>query len=668
MKDGGIHKFCWVAMMGLLLTFSQAKAQPPDTFEIWINRVTDDSLRLKRALDVAKYYDNIDSSLAWKYFRIAKIYSDKMNTLFSRVSITEMEGILSTKTSPAKAYAFYKQAIELARTADTSRVMKSYEASLNNNLGVISYMNGDYEGAVNSFIESVLIYEKYGDPGRNLPPTLNNIASTYTELSYYSKALEYSRRAVQEAERISNGNVPSMSYIGFANCMLNTENYDSALAYLLKGLAIARKNNNQYDIYLCYGNLASYYEKKKNYDSALAYFQRAVPVVIAINAPFDIFSARNKLANIYITMKNPKAAKEQIDSIDVISRKYGFRDLNKLIYYVKSRYYESIENYSSSYEYYKKYDELKDSLLTETRLKRIDFLEEKYQSDKKQLAIEDLQTKQKVQQFEIRQKSVVNYLLFGGLIVIVVIASLIYRNLKHKQLLSKQTEQLHATRIKELEQEKQLISMNSLLKGQEEERGRLAKDLHDGLGGMLSGVKLSLGAMKGNLILSEDNARLFTKTLGQLDNSISEMRRVAHNMMPEALVRLGLQQAVQDYCDGLTESQALKINCQFHGLEKRLDAPTEIIVYRIVQELLNNVVKHSAASQVFVQIMRHETSLNITLEDNGKGFDVGAMESMKGAGLSNVRTRVEYLKGNLDIQSSPGKGTSVHIDCMIDDN
>jgi signal transduction histidine kinase len=185
---------------------------------------------------------------------------------------------------------------------------------------------------------------------------------------------------------------------------------------------------------------------------------------------------------------------------------------------------------------------------------------------------------------------------------------------------------------------------------------------------MLSGVKLSLGAMKGNLILTEDNARLFSKALNQLDNSISEMRRVAHNMMPEALLRLGLMQAVQDYCEGLSESQSLTINWQFHGLDKRLDAATEIVVYRIVQELLNNVVKHSRATEVLVQIMRHENNLNITIEDNGKGFSVDEASYIKGAGLSNVRTRVDYLKGQLDIQSAPGKGTSVHIDCILENS
>ena len=205
-----------------------------------------------------------------------------------------------------------------------------------------------------------------------------------------------------------------------------------------------------------------------------------------------------------------------------------------------------------------------------------------------------------------------------------------------------------------------------MLKGQEEERSRMAKDLHDSLGGMLSGVKLSLGAMKGNIVLSEENTRLFSNVLDQLDHSINEMRRVAHNMMPEALMKLGLQQAVQDYCDGLNESNKIVFRTQFYGLENRLDAATEILVYRIVQELLNNVVKHASATEALVQVMRHDQNLNITIEDNGIGFVPN--EAKTGVGLSNVRSRVDYLKGYFDIQSTAGSGTSIHIECPVEDS
>lgn len=277
-------------------------------------------------------------------------------------------------------------------------------------------------------------------------------------------------------------------------------------------------------------------------------------------------------------------------------------------------------------------------------------LDKKYETASKEQQL-------KLQQATIRQQQTWNLILGGSAVALLLIGLLLYRNYNQKRKLQQQ-------QIAELEKEKLLLATQSILKGQEEERSRMAKDLHDGLGGLLSGVKLQLGAMKGNLILSEEHARVFNNALGKLDESISEMRRVAHNMMPEALMKLGLQQALQDYCEGLSEGQSFKINTEFHGLEQRMTPSTEVVVYRIVQELLNNAVKHSGASVILAQVMRQENGLSITVEDNGRGFN--KEEVIQGTGLKNIRSRVDYLQGQLDIQSVPGKGTSVHIECTIE--
>lgn len=210
------------------------------------------------------------------------------------------------------------------------------------------------------------------------------------------------------------------------------------------------------------------------------------------------------------------------------------------------------------------------------------------------------------------------------------------------------------------ENEKQLIAMNSIIQGQEAERSRMAKDLHDGLGGMLSGVKLNLSSMKGSMIVQENDARLFNRSIAQLDNAIAEMRRVAHNMMPEALLKFGLTEAVQDYCEGINESKLVKIKFTQIGLNKPIEKPTEVILYRIVQELSNNAMKHANAKNIFIQLTKHERGLTLTVEDDGNGFDTGQVR--KGAGLQNVQSRIDYLKGTMEINSASGEGASFTIE------
>lgn len=213
------------------------------------------------------------------------------------------------------------------------------------------------------------------------------------------------------------------------------------------------------------------------------------------------------------------------------------------------------------------------------------------------------------------------------------------------------------------ENEKQLLALNSMLKGQEEERSRMAKDLHDGVGGMLSGIKLNLSSMKGNMIIQEKDAQLFNKSITQLDSAIAEMRRVAHNMMPEALLKFGLKEAIQDYCDGINESHTVTMKFTDIGNSKPIEKSIEVILYRVIQELSNNALKHAEAKNIFIQLNYHQKGLSLVVEDDGKGFDTG--QTTKGAGLQNVQSRVDYLKGNLSIESDGGKGTSVTIDIPL---
>ena len=128
------------------------------------------------------------------------------------------------------------------------------------------------------------------------------------------------------------------------------------------------------------------------------------------------------------------------------------------------------------------------------------------------------------------------------------------------------------------------------------------------------------------------------------------------------LTKFGLDEALKDYCNTVNATKLLAVKYQSLGMETRLDKSTEIIVYRIVQELLNNILKHAAASAGFVQLIRENDRLNIVVEDNGKGFDTAMLEKSKGAGWANIRSRVEYLKGQLDIHSEPGKGTLVNME------
>lgn len=165
--------------------------------------------------------------------------------------------------------------------------------------------------------------------------------------------------------------------------------------------------------------------------------------------------------------------------------------------------------------------------------------------------------------------------------------------------------------------------------------------------------------------MPETNTLLFNKANNQLDTAISEMRRVAHNMVPETLLKFGLGEAIQDYSDGINESNVVKMKYVQLGTLPGLTQSAEIVLYRVVQELTKNALKHAAARNIFIQITKHLRGITVTAEDDGHGFDITILSAGNGQGLKNVRSRIEYLKGEYDIKTEKGNGTSINIDISV---
>jgi two-component system NarL family sensor kinase len=390
--------------------------------------------------------------------------------------------------------------------------------------------------------------------------------------------------------------------------------------------------------------------------------EKALQFARQMNSPYEISYMLHSIGSCYIYLSNYPAARKHLARAEKIANDNQFRDLRQYVYEALSELSEKTSDYKNALTFKNKFISIRDSVYSEGNIKRIEFLDARYQAEKKEKDIRTLQKDKQIQVLSIRQKSTLNYILTGSVAALMIVAFLVYRNLRHRHQLAKNQDELRQQQIRGLEKDKQLVAVDSMLKGQEEERSRIAKDLHDGLGGLLSGVKFSLINMKDNLIITPDNMAVFERSLDMLDTSIKELRRVAHNMMPEILTKFGLDEAVKEYCNTVNGTKLLAVKYQSIGMETRLDIATEIIVYRIVQELLNNILKHAGASESFIQLVREDNRLNIVVEDNGKGFDTALLDTNTGAGWPNIRSRVEYLKGQLDIHSGQGKGTLVNIE------
>lgn len=215
---------------------------------------------------------------------------------------------------------------------------------------------------------------------------------------------------------------------------------------------------------------------------------------------------------------------------------------------------------------------------------------------------------------------------------------------------------IHYKNKKQAKQEKELIQ--AVIQAEENERSRIAADLHDGIGQLLSAAKLNLHALENT---KTDNKQIILeKAILLVDESAKEVRSVSHNIMPNALIKSGIVSAIKKFIDQL-HSDRLKIKIETSGLTKSINTNIEIVVYRIIQECINNVIKHSGADQLFITLAIENDFLNIMIEDNGKGFDIEKAKLRDGIGLNNINTRVKFLKGAMEIDSRIHQGTVIAI-------
>ncbi len=254
----------------------------------------------------------------------------------------------------------------------------------------------------------------------------------------------------------------------------------------------------------------------------------------------------------------------------------------------------------------------------------------------------------------------------GGFLVLgSIIALLIYRSTKRKQRIAEQERELEIQKTTQILKEKEVETINAMVEGQEKERLRLAGELHDNLGSTLATVKMQVENLERNLEKVDDPKTLLSKTNTLINEAYQKVRSISHERNSGVMAKEGLLPAVQKLAKQISSSGSLQIDVQDFGLENRLSNHLEITIFRIIQELTTNIVKHAQATEASISLTQHDNELNIIVEDNGKGFKVGKLETKNGMGLGSIERRVEHLEGSMEVDSIPGKGTSIIIDIPL---
>ena len=448
----------------------------------------------------------------------------------------------------------------------------------------------------------------------------------------------------------------AQAFDGLNRIYIHRKEYAKALDFALKAADISHKIGNKQEEAIALQGIAwVYYEHFKDYKKAEEYARKGLKLAEELEFPADIAAMLNTLSNIYFHQARYRESEETAlkaiatDTTDmnifgnlaanVVRAGIHLGDKENALYYFDM--YRQIFDIQSNKEFQQALMDMK----------------VKYETEKKEKAILKLST-------EKQERNILIYSLIGLLLIFAGLGYSIFNNVRKNKIIIEQQLLVKEKQLAELEKERQLIATKSVLKGEESERSRMARDLHDGLGGLLSGVKLNLSAMKGNSIITHENAQAFDHAITLLDTSISELRRVAHNLMPETLNHYGLKTALHDFVGEMNKNPATTLTFSFFGADIRFESQLELTVFRIAQELVNNAMKHSGAAKIDLQLIADIDRVCIQVVDNGKGFDVES-KSCDGKGLVSIRDRVTANEGRFEIESTPGKGTEATVEFLL---
>ena len=537
-------------------------------------------------------------------------------------------------------------------------------------IGNIHARQGKYATAIENYLKVLKHWDGNGN-NRTYVLALGNIGECHRRLNNMELAIYYLEQELVLAEEISDysGRAQARRELGYI--YLEQGDIDRAFEYQSQALEIV-KDITPVQESDCREALIKIHILKKEYDKALEHGEHCLRLADKFGDPNMYVLAWISLSDIYLKQESyqecevmaTKAWDTDSTSVDTAPR----AALN--IAYANM----FLGNKDKAIQFFEKHNEINKIKSQRSFHNALSDLEVKYETEKKELRIASLE---KQKQYYIWLGSA------GTILLLFAFFALFYRNrliiqkrkvaeqqkeLAEKQMvlaeqqreIAEQNNKLAEQQIKQLEKDKQLIATQAILDGEAAERSRIAKELHDRLGGILSATRLKFKEF------SKDNeekhsAENYNIAIDLLDQSITELRMIAHHLMPDSLMRYGLRVSIEDFCKAISIA-----DFQFYGSDSRLDKHFEIALYRSAYELINNAVNHAEATAINVQLLIDNGLVSLTVKDNGKGFD--PKKTSSGTGLENIRTHISVFNGKMDIYSSSDNGTEVCIEFEIKKN
>lgn len=621
------------------ISFSQNKKAIIDSLKITLQTKKDTSL-IKTLDEISWQFKaiNIDSALnyAKKSIILAeRLEYDKLTALVYNTLATVYEA----KSELDSALYFHKKSLTIKiNTNDSIGIANTY-----NNLGIIYDEKGKYLTSLKNYFKALNIYENQNAPYDRVSLVYVNIGIVYKKQKEFNKALSYYHKAIEiyKKNKYKVGEIITISNI--SSIYLELKDYDTAIKYS-KEAAKGFKDLG-YSRYITYmdHNIAIAKTGQSKFYEAIAIYKKIIPKFKEENNWFELADAKIGLSNTYFKINNFKKANKELQETLRISRKNEFKEKELRVFSLLSKVSFKMNKYKEAYNYLSEYDKKKDSVFEKEKTKSILELETKYQSEKKEKELLKARTEKAETELALTKSKGWIFILMASLLIAVFLFFGISQRIKRKN---------QEAIVKEKER-----GFKAIIDAQEEERSKIARELHDGVVQQIGSVILKSRSIlkKMNLLQFEESQEL----LKILENSNQDLRNISHQMMPRALKELGVISALNDLLSGSLSYLDINYSLEHFNIKERLPEKIEVTIYRIVQELINNIIKHSKATEVSVQLFNANNTVILIVEDNGVGF--AKEKNKKGIGLLNISSRLDIVNGNVNFEPSPKSGTLVTI-------
>ncbi len=512
-------------------------------------------------------------------------------------------------------------------------------------VGVIHRNLGNLEKSLSTYLDILAIFEIRKDTFASAS-TLNSIAILYGDMGNYDKAISNftNARALFVSKNVerdianTDSNISDMYY--------QQEDYNNAIKYAESALELAQKIQHKNLIGRSLQSLGNIYvlsDAKKG----VKYLLDARKILLESEYSRETISVNRGIGQAYFKLNQYSKAKKYLnDALKLATEKEVLAEV-KITTKILAEIYSKESNFKEAYEYRLLYETARDSIFNKESKENLNALQTKFETEKKDKEIAEQQLAIEKQDLQLEKQQSKSKLMTGLVIALLLTSVLTW-------FLYQQRQKRKDQEIVSLKREQQVKTLELLMEGEEKERLRIAQELHDGVNVDLSAIKYKLTSIleKNNVVINE--------AVAMIDKSCEQVRAISHNLVPPALKDFSLIEALEDYCGTTNSIHNVAVSFQSIGSAFAISKKIEVNIFRIVQELVNNSLKHAEATEIDVQISHQDDVIQLTIEDNGKGFDIN-QETNNGIGLQNVKSRVKYLNAKLDV-TSDNKGTSYVID------